>query len=59
MTSTFAVELDGITKRFMHVLANDKVSLQIRKGSIHAIVGENGAGKTTLANEPLPITLIK
>ena len=48
MTSTFAVELDGITKRFMHVLANDKVSLQIRKGSIHAIVGENGAGKTTI-----------
>jgi simple sugar transport system ATP-binding protein len=43
-----AVELDGITKRFPGVLANDKVTLEVRSGDIHAIVGENGAGKSTL-----------
>ena len=47
-TSTLAVELQGITKRFPGVVANRDISLAVRRGTIHAIVGENGAGKSTL-----------
>jgi general nucleoside transport system ATP-binding protein len=43
-----AVELSGIEKRFPGVIANHNVSLRVRRGTIHAIVGENGAGKSTL-----------
>ena len=43
-----AVELSGIEKRFPGVIANYDVSLRVRSGTIHAIVGENGAGKSTL-----------
>jgi simple sugar transport system ATP-binding protein len=42
------LELREITKRFPGVTANDAVSLDLREGEIHALVGENGAGKTTL-----------
>jgi simple sugar transport system ATP-binding protein len=43
-----AVELRGITKRFPGVVANSDITLSVRAGTIHAIVGENGAGKSTL-----------
>src|SRR5215471_18801528 len=41
------LELRSITKRFGNVLANDRVNIAVRSGTIHAIVGENGAGKST------------
>ena len=46
----YAVEMRDITKLFPLVLANDKVTLLVKKGEIHALVGENGAGKSTLVN---------
>jgi ABC-type uncharacterized transport system ATPase subunit len=42
------VRLRGIGKRFPGVIANDDVNIDVRRGTIHAIVGENGAGKSTL-----------
>jgi simple sugar transport system ATP-binding protein len=50
LAQTPAIEMREVTKQFPGVLANDHVNLAIRRGEIHALVGENGAGKTTLMN---------
>ena len=48
MENQYAIEMLHITKRFPGIIANDDVTIQLKKGEIHALLGENGAGKSTL-----------
>ena len=46
--SDYVIEMKNIRKAFPGIIANDGITLQVKKGEIHAILGENGAGKSTL-----------
>ncbi|TYR82779.1 ABC transporter ATP-binding protein [Priestia megaterium] len=46
----YVIEMLGIRKEFPGIVANDNITLQVKKGEIHALLGENGAGKSTLMN---------
>ncbi|ADC50030.1 sugar ABC transporter ATP-binding protein [Alkalihalophilus pseudofirmus OF4] len=47
---SYVIEMNNIRKEFPGIVANDNITLQLKKGEIHALLGENGAGKSTLMN---------
>ena len=49
-TVRLAVEMKRITKRFGDFVANDAIDFDVRRGEVHALLGENGAGKSILMN---------
>ncbi len=48
MTKDYVIEMRNITKIFGEFVANDHINLNVRRGDIHALLGENGAGKSRL-----------
>ena len=55
MAEDFVIEMLHITKEFPGIKANDDITLQLRKGEVHALLGENGAGKSTLMTMAAPL----
>ena len=60
MQSEYIIEMRNIRKEFPGIVANDDITLQLRRGEIHALLGENGAGKSTslpsaMVNSVLPL----
>ena len=49
--SEYVIEMLNITKRFPGIVANDNITLQLKKGEIHALLGENGAGKSYISRK--------
>ncbi|KMK75295.1 ABC transporter ATP-binding protein [Alkalihalobacillus pseudalcaliphilus] len=47
---SYVIEMNNIRKEFPGIVANDNITLQLKEGEIHALLGENGAGKSTLMN---------
>jgi len=50
MNDQFIVQMKDVTKSFPGIIANDHINISVKKGEIHALLGENGAGKSTLMN---------